>query len=111
MTTAIDWTCQPLEAYRDTALLKTLDDEALQQVWNDVWQEPTMLCEAFQDLWDAVGDNTKAGDAIKNVVHVLIYNSPLVWEQGCFLSDDGQDFTRIGDDENLAFWNDFLARS
>lgn len=103
--------CGPESLYSNTELMKTLDDETLQQIWDHRWLEQTMLCEAFQDLWDAVGDNEEAAKAINKIARCLKYHNPFD-SPGWFLSDDGQDFTRISTDgENIDFWNAFRART
>jgi len=103
--------CSPEDLYSNTELMKTLDDETLQQIWDHVWLAQTMLCHDFQDLWDAVGDNEDAAKAIKRIVHCLEYNNPFD-SPGFYLSDDGRDFTRFGvDGENMDFWNAFRART
>ena len=100
--------------YDDTAALKQLSDDQIQAVWDHHWMQPTMLCHAFRELWEAIGDDpeSKAGHAIKRLVYVLEGNSPLWW-RGVQMHEDGQDFSRIcgEDSENNAFWNAFADRT
>jgi hypothetical protein len=98
------------DAYYDTEFLKTLDDERLEEIWDQQWGDQTMLCEEFQALWDELDGNEKAGEVLKGIIHLLCYNNPF-GTPGWEISEDGQDFIRISADaENNAFWSAFRAR-